>query len=106
MTVTAESGKFLGTARGDFVFFSALLPPSPPNQDPTSQRRKKTNPKTSDGQVHPTASSGPSCQPNINANRPRIHPKVLLQYHFETAHPQFPIWNFPAGTSVGPQISI
>jgi hypothetical protein len=45
--------------------------------------KNQTHPKTSEGQVHPTASSGLPCQPNVNAIRLSIHPEVLLLSHFE-----------------------
>jgi hypothetical protein len=64
----------------------------------------KTNPKTSDGQVHPTASRRLFRQPNINANRLWIYPKVLLPSHFETAPAQFPLWDFPANCPVRSQV--
>jgi hypothetical protein len=47
--------------------------------------KNQTHPKTSEGQVHPTASSGLPCQPNVNAIRLSIHPEVLLLSHFEKA---------------------
>jgi hypothetical protein len=45
--------------------------------------RKNPNPPgTSEGQVHPTASSVVPRHPNINAIRLSIHPEVLPLSHF------------------------
>jgi hypothetical protein len=54
------------------------------NQHGSSSREKikTTNPKTSGGQVHPTARSRLPRKANINAIRFSINPKVTPRCHF------------------------
>jgi hypothetical protein len=48
-----------------------------PAPSPSAHPNSNSNPKSTDGQVHPIAKSKRPCHPNVNATLFWVHPKVL-----------------------------
>jgi hypothetical protein len=96
---------FTGLSSMGLSFKGARLNKGTALRGTASQQRggKQTLPKTSERQVHPTASSGLPRQPNINAFRLSIHPKVPLLSHFDKEQPQLRPPRFSVRCSIGPQ---
>jgi hypothetical protein len=96
---------FTGLSSMGLSFKGARLNKGTALRGTASQQRggKQTLPKTSERQVHPTASSGLPRQPNINAIRLSIHPKVPLLSHFDKEQPQLRPPRFSVRCSIGPQ---